>query len=138
MAESHWLVNRAQLLADCCCSMESGFIEDLIHFSLYLRYQSTHRRAFHKALNDLLKLRAERRKAAGGFEAQQRQSVENELKAQIAKEDLIRQDPAFRADFERIGMASLKKGPEYDRLKAEFQAKYFPNPKEAATTQAAA
>ena len=126
MAESHWLVNRAQLLADCCCSMESGFIEDPIHFSLYVRYQSTHRRAFHKALNDLLKLRAERRKAAVGFEAQQRQPAS--------------QDPAFRADFDRLGMASRTRGPEYDRLKAEFIAKHFPNhvPTEAPTAQAAA
>ena len=31
--------------------------------SLYLRYQTTHDRPFHKCLSDLLKLRAERRKA---------------------------------------------------------------------------
>ena len=49
-------------------------------FSLYLRYQTTHTRAFHKSLNDLLKLRAETRKQQNGFEAQARRQEELRLK----------------------------------------------------------
>jgi len=33
----------------------------------YLRYQTTHTRAFHKCLNDLVRLRSERGKTANGF-----------------------------------------------------------------------
>ncbi len=136
MAESHWLANRAQTLADTCCDPETGLVDLLVPFNLYLRYQTTHRRTFHKALNDLLKLRAEKRKAENGFVAQQRKAVEEEIKNQIENEDRIWQDPTFKADCTRLGMASLKKGPEYDRLKAEFAAKYYPN--QGATAQAAA
>jgi hypothetical protein len=49
-------------------------------FSLYLRYQTTHTRAFHKCLNDLVKLRAERRKTENGFEAQTRKQEEFRVK----------------------------------------------------------
>lgn len=38
----------------------------------YLRYETAHERAFHKCLNDLLKLRAEKRKTEIGFESQER------------------------------------------------------------------
>jgi hypothetical protein len=62
MAESHWLSNRPQNLQATCFDETTGQIADPPLFSLYLRYQTTHTRAFHKSLNDLLKLRAERRK----------------------------------------------------------------------------
>ena len=62
MAESHWLANRAQNLQATCFDESTGQITDPKLFSLYLRYQTTHTRAFHKSLNDLVKLRAERRK----------------------------------------------------------------------------
>ncbi len=44
--------------------------------SLFLRYQTTNDRAFHKSLNDLLKLRAEKRRAQIGFESQKRKEAE--------------------------------------------------------------
>jgi hypothetical protein len=69
MVESHWLANRAQNLADSCFN-GAGQVEDQKLFALYLRYHTTHTRAFYKSLNELLKLRAETRKAAIGFEAQ--------------------------------------------------------------------
>ena len=61
MAQSWWLRERAQFLMDICLPDETGksFLEDL---PLYSRYQAQHDRAFHKALNELLKLRAERRR----------------------------------------------------------------------------
>ena len=80
MAESHWLANRAQTLQHTCFDPQTGQIADTILFSLYLRYQTTHTRAFHKSLNDLLKLRSERRKEQNGFEAQNRKNEEIRLK----------------------------------------------------------
>ncbi len=44
--------------------------------ALYIRYQTTHDRAFHKCLNQLLKLRAEKRKAEIGFESQQQKKAD--------------------------------------------------------------
>jgi hypothetical protein len=51
-------------------------------FSLYLRYQTAHHRAFHKSLNGLLKLRAEKRKAEIGFEAQERKNEDQRIKTE--------------------------------------------------------
>jgi hypothetical protein len=92
MAESLWLAQRAQRLQDTCLDPDTGDIKDEKKFSLYLRYQTTHTRAFHKSLNDLLKLRAEQRRAANGFEAQKHKEEENRRKierhtAQMALKD---------------------------------------------------
>ncbi|HEY7305026.1 MAG TPA: hypothetical protein VH601_12970 [Bryobacteraceae bacterium] len=67
MAQSWWLRTRALLLQNNCFSDSI----DQKQLALYLRYQTTHERAFHKSLNDLLKLRAEKRKMEIGFESQQ-------------------------------------------------------------------
>ena len=80
MAESHWLANRAQTLQNTCLDPANGQITDSQTFSLYLRYQTTHTRAFHKCLNDLLKLRSERRRTQNGFEAQNRKNEEMRIK----------------------------------------------------------
>jgi len=71
MAEHYWLRHRAMRLEESCFDYTTGQIIDDRKLALYLRYQTTHERAFHKALNDLLKLRAEKRKAEIGFERQQ-------------------------------------------------------------------
>jgi len=80
MAESHWLANRAANLQAGCFDEQTGQIADAKLFSLYLRYETTHTRAFHKSLNDLVKLRSERRKEENGFEAQNRKNEEIRLK----------------------------------------------------------
>jgi hypothetical protein len=99
MAESHWLANRAQNLQATCFDEATSQIADPQRFSLYLRYQTTHSRAFHKSLNDLVKLRAERRKTDHGFEAQNRKEEElriknerHEMKKQTHYWDLLRKD----------------------------------------------
>jgi len=71
LAEHHWLRHRAMRLEEACFDYTTGQIIDDRKLALYLRYQTTHERAFHKALNDLLKLRADKRKAEIGFERQQ-------------------------------------------------------------------
>ena len=89
MSESHWLSNRAQNLQATCFDETTGQITDPKLFSLYLRYQTTHTRAFHKSLNDLLKLRAESRKTENGFEAQARK--EEELRIKIEQHEMKKQ-----------------------------------------------
>jgi hypothetical protein len=69
MVESHWLANRAQNLTNSCFT-GAGELKDQKLFALYLRYQTMHTRAFYKARNELLKLRAEKQKSEIGFEAQ--------------------------------------------------------------------
>jgi len=70
MAESHWLADRAQRLQNTCLHPDTGEIANDKKFSLYLRYETTHRRAFYKALTELKKLHVESRKADLGFEAE--------------------------------------------------------------------
>ena len=60
MAQSWWLTQRAIRLQN------QAFTEtrvDVAKLALFLRYQTTHERAFYKALNTLIKIRAERRKS---------------------------------------------------------------------------
>jgi hypothetical protein len=78
MAQHHWLRNRAGLLQSNCFA-DDGSVDEK-RLTLYLRYQTTHERAFHKCLNDLLKLRAEKRKAEIGFESQKRKQEEHTRK----------------------------------------------------------
>jgi hypothetical protein len=77
MAQHNWLRDRAIQL------QENLFQEpalDQKRFALYLRYQTTHERAFHRCLNDLLRLRSEKRRAEIGFESQKRREAEESRK----------------------------------------------------------
>ena len=67
MAQSWWLTQRAIRLQN------QAFTEtrvDAQKLALFLRYQTTHERAFYKALNALMKLAAARRKSAPEFVSQ--------------------------------------------------------------------
>jgi len=138
MAESLWLANRAQNLADSCFN-NTGQVKDQKPFALYLRYQTTHTRVFHKSLTALLKLRTERHKSEIGFEAQKRQQEAHQVKIeqhemkerkhywevlrkdgeawrQIAKHTLqnlnaIKEHPGFEAQYAAdLAQHGLKKG----------------------------
>jgi hypothetical protein len=74
MANHYWLAQRAIRLQTAAFT-DTGVDEKKL--ALYLRYQSTHDRAFHKCLNDLAKLRAERRRAQIGFESQKQKEALN-------------------------------------------------------------
>ena len=80
MAEHHWFSRRALTAHDA--ALADG---DEKRFALFLRYQTTNDRAFHRCLSDLLKLRAEKRKAEIGFESQRRKSEELALRQAIEK-----------------------------------------------------
>ncbi|MBV9761832.1 MAG: hypothetical protein JO340_14820 [Acidobacteriaceae bacterium] len=80
MAQHYWLSQRAQRLQDIAMADDLPLRDTERQFALFLRYQTTNDRAFHKCLNDLLKLRAERRKMEIGFESQERKRNEQALK----------------------------------------------------------
>jgi hypothetical protein len=72
MAQHRWLTDRATRLQETCLDPQTGQITDQKLFSLYLRYATTHERAFHKCLNDLLKLRVQKVKSELGFDSNHR------------------------------------------------------------------
>jgi hypothetical protein len=82
MAQHHWASLRAQRLQDSCFGNDGV---DEARLTLYLRYQNTHMRLFHKSLNELQKLRAEKRKVEIGFESQKHKAAE-ESRRQSAQE----------------------------------------------------
>jgi hypothetical protein len=80
MWESEWLRIRAIFFQTMCLDPESGFLREEKRFALFLRYQTTHERAFYKALNELQKLRNEKTKEQIGFESQKRSAETHEIK----------------------------------------------------------
>ena len=70
MCQSEWLRARALRLQQTCISHEHHVLATE-HLALYLRYYNTHERAFYKAMNELQKLRRERRNAKIGFDSHQ-------------------------------------------------------------------
>ena len=114
MAESLWLAQRAQRLQDTCIDPDTGVITDEKKSSLYLRYFTTHTRAFHKSLNDLFKLRSEKRKELLGFEAQKRKEEEmrlknerHEMKKQAQAVDLAKKEAQTR---HQMGENAIQQG----------------------------
>jgi len=85
MAQSFWLSQRAVNLQNSCFTGEPLSPQQEKPLALYLRYQTTHDRAFHQALNNLLKLRSQMRKAEIGFESQQRQQEQHTRKLAVEK-----------------------------------------------------
>src|SRR5437870_1313569 len=60
MAQHYWLRQRAVRFQHCIMDQKLPTCEYPKDLALYLRYQTTHERAFHKCVNQLLKLRAEK------------------------------------------------------------------------------
>jgi hypothetical protein len=86
MAQSYWLAQRAVAFQNACLSdPELSPAEAERKLALYLRYQTTNNRAFHRCLNDLLKLRAEKRRAEIGFESQQQKRAQEERREAAEK-----------------------------------------------------
>jgi hypothetical protein len=150
MAESHWLAQRAQSFVNCTCDFETGLIAHPDRFTLYQRYQTTHTRAFHKALTDLLKLRAEKRKEASGFEAQTRKQEELRIKNEkheIKKEahywDVLRKDAAACNQIAANTTQQIKALKEDPGFEAQYHAELAkhglqPNSLRMATAKAGA
>jgi hypothetical protein len=122
MVECHWLSQRAQRMQDTCTDPDSGAVTDEKKFSLYLRYQTTHTRAFHKSLNDLLKLRAERRKAEIGLEAQRIQTEKHEMKKNSHYWDVLKKDCEATNQMATNALQNLKAQEQHPGFEAKYEA----------------
>jgi low affinity Fe/Cu permease len=81
MAQALWLTKRALMLQHVTFNHEVPTCDDEKQLALYIRYQTTHERNFHKCLNDLLRVRAEKRKQQIGFESQKHQEADQMRRA---------------------------------------------------------
>jgi len=72
MARHYWLYQRAIRLQEGCFAADLTAGATQNQLNLFLRYATTHERAFRRALADLLKLRKERLRLERGFESQAR------------------------------------------------------------------
>ena len=122
MAESHWLSHRAQRLQDSCFDPETSQIADPKMFSLCLRYQTTHTRAFHKSLNDLLKLRAAKRKEEVGFEAQRIKNEQHEMKKQTHYWNVLKKDGEACHQIAKNTLHNLTAAQQFPGFEAQFTA----------------
>jgi low affinity Fe/Cu permease len=106
MAQSLWLSKRAVFLQDVSFNVAEPTCLDEKQLALYIRYQTTNDRAFNKSLDQLLKLRAEKRKQEIGFESQKRRQEEDvrkeadEVRKQAMHEARLRAVNAKASDLE--------------------------------------
>jgi hypothetical protein len=99
MAQHHWLSRRAMLLQEACFDRELPVCDQEKQLALYLRYQTTHDRAFERCASELRRLRKEREKAKIGFESQKlkqaaearREANENRRQAAETREQELHQ-----------------------------------------------
>ena len=100
MTQHHWLRNRAAYFESQCFS-EDGSVDEK-RLALYMRYRTSHERGFHKCLTELLKLRAEKRKAEIGFESQKQKKelTESRIRLANAKANLVELDSDIRQTCE--------------------------------------
>ncbi len=122
IAESHWLANRAQTLQATCIDPKTGTITNEKTFSLYMRCQTTHTRAFHKSLNDLARLRSERHKAGLGFEAQKVQKEKHEMKKQSHYWDVLKKDAQACHQISLNTLQNIKASAENPGFQAAYDA----------------
>jgi hypothetical protein len=81
MAQALWLTKRALMLQHVTFNHEVPACDDEKQLALYIRYQTTHERNFHRCLNDLLRVRAEKRKQQIGFESQKHKEADQTRRA---------------------------------------------------------
>ena len=92
MAESWWLRSRAQNLQPSCFHPATGEIANEKQLSLLVRYENTYNRAFNTSLNQLLRLRSEKRKSTLGFEAQRIAAEKHQMKKDAHYWDILKKD----------------------------------------------
>ena len=134
MAQHHWQSQRAMRLQNdlfleeqtATTPEQHQTTPDAKRLSLYLRYETTHDRAYHKALSQLLRLRADRRRNEIGFESQKARNELHQARlsalAARAETEKVRQQEALRASErkEELHQQKLRKA-EADASYAEFE-----------------
>jgi hypothetical protein len=122
MVECQWLADRAQRLLDTCIDPDTGTVTNEKSFSLYLRYQTTHRRAFHRSLHDLQKLRAEKCKAQIGFEAQNVRNDQNARKNALHHVDVHMKETDLLLEIVKYTNQLMAARRENSNFAVEFAA----------------
>ena len=120
MTQHEWLRARA-LRFQHCCLFEDQHIPAKEHFALYVRYETTHERGFFKCLNELQKLRAERRNARIGFESHKLKQAAEERASQaqeLKKQALEMQEEVHQMKKERHQVAVARSNGRPSREKA--------------------
>jgi hypothetical protein len=125
MAQSYWLRKRALYLQDQCATDEDLTLEQQQkQLALFIRYQTTHDRAFHQCLNQLLKLRAEKRRAEIGFESQRRHEAAESRRAAAEKRRAdLHECAVLLAQAKLTHQQVLTNNLELDRILAESRQK---------------
>ncbi len=118
LADHEWLRNRALRLQHSCI-FEHRHVLATEQFALYLRYQTTHERAFYQALKELRTIRAQRIREQIGFESQKRREAAEQRAAEA--HNLKKQ--TFELKKERL--ASPKQPPKSKKESSE--PTYSPN-----------
>src|SRR5207302_8812966 len=77
ITQHFWLAQRAVLLQETCFDREQPICQQQKLMALYLRYQTTHERAFERCVKELRTLRNESRKQKIGFDSQERKRKED-------------------------------------------------------------
>ncbi len=119
-AQSYWLRKRALYLQDqCATEPELTPAEQGKQLALFIRYQTTHERAFHCALNHALKLRPEGRKAEIAFESHRREEAAKSRRqsAEKRKQDL-HQWAVLLAEAKLNHQQVVTSNPELDAILA--------------------
>src|SRR4051812_44104754 len=118
-ARHYWLYQRALRLQETCFTADLTAASTQNQLSLFLRYGTTHERAFRRCLTDLLKLRKQRLQLERGFESQAR--------AQAAER---RREVAAQCRSFGKNQLDLQDSDEVDDILAGFEAldEYFRQP----------
>jgi len=109
MAQSEWLRARALRLQNDLLQ-DAGKNVDPAKLAIFLRYETTHERNFHRSLKELLTLRQQRRNTEIGFESQrlkQAAEVRASEGMNLKKEAQILKREEF--EFKKTVIASRKK-----------------------------
>jgi hypothetical protein len=124
MAESLWLRNRAQNLQPACFDPQTGAVIDQKSLTLYIRYENQYTRAHSGALKDLLRLRAEKRKAELGFEAQQRAQSKHQMKKDAHYWDVLKKDAEACHQLTRNLTQKMDAKQQYPDFLTQLEAEF--------------
>jgi hypothetical protein len=123
MVQHYWVSQRAHQMQDACAYEHQLDPVANNSLALFIRYQTTHDRAFHKCIEQLAKLRAERRKEQIGFDSQKRQQAAQEASEAQKQADETRRQELHQAKIRLLNSKAAL--TELDaNIKGTLEAKF--------------
>ena len=98
MARHYWLIQRAIRLQEECFTRGLNDVALEKQLALYMRYQTTNQRAFHRCLNELLNLRKQKPADRHGFESQNVEQASQAFKSNRKNEKQTQPAPRHTPD----------------------------------------